>query len=1189
MSRLRRRALSWFFRVRFEPVDASTRVGFGVLAASFVVASAIGAASRSSALASGGLSSAPGPTEVTSLRTATSDTFLNPDGSYDAQVHSGPINFRPALGSWQPIDSRLLPEAASGFSHVNGANSFSVQFADHASGDYSEFDSGDGPVSLSLLGVDQSSLAAAPAAVTDSDRGELVYPDVEAGVNLVYQLTPLGVKEAIVLKNASAPPDYSFQLTPKAGQQLTARKLSDGGFGFFESGATAPTFRIAAPVVTESLKSFLPAQCTPSDSGGPPICAGAPPGPPPGVNPPTPAKGVGVEDGSDAVSRANGMGTLTVARDQGGFRVDFSVDEAWLSSSARVFPVVLDPTVILSGSSEDQDGTFESDCGSCTPTMSSSSTHVQVGGDGTHVYEAASLFNLSSIPPGSAVLSGVLTANFDSCFPPAGYSPGGNGCTWVWPYQSLTLNAHRITTSWNGSTTTSSLGVDSTVLSALPITLGYPGVGIGPGTPLTWDLTPQVQQWISGAEANDGVVLQETDMCGGYSSYCGINIDDSQDSTPSLRPFLSIEYEPRLGSDSRWPMWSNGPLAVNETTGNLVIAAPTPSFPTAAGTLSVPITFNELDPSTTNHPLGAGWTIGATTWLIDHAAAGDGTGIDVYSGDRSSVLYTLQTGANVYQATDGSNSTLTKNTDGTYTLIGGDGSIASYGAANSAGVAEPTSLQTLASSAHTGEIDASFDGSGRLQLLKAVDGSTVIAQLAVNWNGVNGCTQMVCIVGPDGQTWTYTADGSGRLQTVNDGTRNVLKITYDGSSRPQTIQNADDLASGTHNLTIGYDSQNRVGTITSGPISGQTPSSSTWSFAYHPDPGDPSMKTPDAPAVTHGSDIAGTQLPAAGYTTITPPCEQATGTCAGHSGTATESVYYDSLGYPLEKLELPGENNTVRHTLDQYSLQGQLLWTEDEDGNPTDYSYDPVDGTLLSITRPDPDGGGPSARPVTIYHYDETAYGSVSGSAYTPGPALQGLQADYYRTKNFVSSTGGGRPDAIETDLQSGSFSFAWGATGPPALYGSGTNTNYSVSYIGDLTLASAETWYLGVQADSGAELVVDGDPIISNLGGSGGNLMAGPYALTAGKHRIVVEYAETNASPNSNLTVGWCDPSASNCSSWNSYTAFTSSALPRPGATAPQRSARAGASLSATSTNPGPASPTTRSPTRRSAARARR
>jgi hypothetical protein len=200
---------------------------------------------------------ATAPVEVTSLRTQTSDTFRNPDGSLTAHLYPDPINYKDTSGSWQPIDSSLVSSSAQGFAYQNAANSFGIQFANDASGDFSQFTTADGPISMSLLGAYP---AASPTpAVTASTNGEIVYPQVEPNVNLAYRVTPIGVKESLVLLNSSAPSSYSFLL--KTSGQLTAKKLASGGWSFTDS-AGAFVFDLAAPLVTESLWPVTTPQCT---------------------------------------------------------------------------------------------------------------------------------------------------------------------------------------------------------------------------------------------------------------------------------------------------------------------------------------------------------------------------------------------------------------------------------------------------------------------------------------------------------------------------------------------------------------------------------------------------------------------------------------------------------------------------------------------------------------------------------------------------------------------------------------------------------------------------------------------------------------------------------------------------------------------------------------------------------------
>jgi RHS repeat-associated protein len=1107
--------------------------GFAVVCVGLLVSLTAAAAGRDSAAAagtsqaaaSGGGPLAAGAEELPGLRTATSRSFSNPDGSVTNQVFSDPVNYQDAKGDWQPIDGRLSTATVpAGFAYRNAANSFSVEFADRAAGDFVAFGSDPDSFKLSLIGVDQQALANSPLAQADTEGGELVYPQLPSGVNLVYRMTSVGFKEGVVLMDDTAPSSFSFMLSPTGSRQLTARRRDDGGWGFFAAGEAAPVFRMAAPQVLESTLPRVPTGCTQPPSE-PPKCPSAPSGPAAPTPSPAPRSQISADDGTSAVVAVPHQGSLDVVPAGAGFRVTLAVDSNWLRDPKRVFPVVLDPTIVLSGSS-DQDATFTMDCSTCTPDAASD--HVKVGSDGTHTYAAASKFDLSSIPTGSVVLSATYNAVFNSCFPSGAYDAGrADGCTWVWPNQQMTVDAHRVTSVWSSSTPTNALTIDSTVLSSRSLRMGWDGDQSTQTTPwewLQWDLTGQVQQWVSLVQPNYGFVLENSAPSCFWGPACGISIPDSRNASTSQRPALVVTYFAQLGARKGSAIWSKGPLALNEATGNVMISAPSPSFATGVGTLTVPFTYNSLDTTSSGHPLGAGWTAGPVSWLLDHNVVGDSTSIQQFAGDGSSVVFTRVGASAVFRPTDHSNAQLFLNPttpSPTYTVIEPDGSVYTYGSATSSGVASLSNVQSLAANYGTGEIDYGFT-SGNLTSVTAIDGANTLASISLSWT----CSgALVCLTGPDGQTWHYigTSGSSGKLQTVYDGTRNVLKISYDGSGRAQVFQNADDLDpsyGGSHDLRIdAYDSLNRATTIKEENISGQTPATSTWTFGYHPDPTGASTTHPTSAA--HSGISAGVSRIAGGYTTITPPCEQPSTICAGHSGTVHLTVYYDDLGQTMERVELPGTDGLAHYVQTQYDGYGQLLWSEDEDGNPTDYSYESVDNTLLTSTRPDPDGPGILTRPVISYGYDEQAYGSLSGTTYTPGTALHGLQASYFKTKNFVNAANAGRPDATETAVSSGTLSFTWGSSGPPAL--PGTATDFSVRFTGDLAIPAGLTPTLEFQtlAEGGTQLTFDNQLVIDHLTGTGQSTQTGAgFATTAGKHAIVLEYVESTASPNSDLTL---------------------------------------------------------------------
>src|SRR5207248_863223 len=52
---------------------------------------------------------AVGARELPGRRTATSNTYANPDGSFTTSMFNEPVNFQDPSGVWQPIDNSVVP------------------------------------------------------------------------------------------------------------------------------------------------------------------------------------------------------------------------------------------------------------------------------------------------------------------------------------------------------------------------------------------------------------------------------------------------------------------------------------------------------------------------------------------------------------------------------------------------------------------------------------------------------------------------------------------------------------------------------------------------------------------------------------------------------------------------------------------------------------------------------------------------------------------------------------------------------------------------------------------------------------------------------------------------------------------------------------------------------------------------
>jgi RHS repeat-associated protein len=621
------------------------------------------------------------------------------------------------------------------------------------------------------------------------------------------------------------------------------------------------------------------------------------------------------------------------------------------------------------------------------------------------------------------------------------------------------------------------------------------------------------------------------------------------DGTISESPMSSVGVfrvnVPKLGVRSYWPIWSHGPLSVNEATGNLVLALPGPSFTTAAGTLAAAPTYNLFDTRAGAFTSGTGsWTLGmgdAPARLVDHSQLAAGSAdhydaVELVGGDGSSDFFGHIGTSNAYQSPPGDTQVLSREPSGGFVLSGGDGSVYEFGIPDpSTGVA--TLLRaSISSNLGQTKLDYAFlagriqsitasgrDSSGNYQPLSAQG-------LLFTWAGDGTCDDAVlCVAGPDGVEWRYIGNGpggaSGQLATVYDGVRNVMQIGYDGSGRPTSILDANDLAPndpetspgytgssgnpGTHELTVAYDSssgkvasvgetqiRNRLYDITTGsdPF---TRSDRIWGFNY----GSCSGLTLQAPQNTHS--VA--QSSSAGCTELTLPKGQKTQT------------FYDSVGRTLETRDALGN-----YSLSEYNDRNELAWSEDALGGPTDYSYDPVTFQPTAVTGPDPDGTGTGLpAPQTTFYYDEAAPGTGS----MPGPASLGLQAAYFNQNNLTgtdnSGANTGLPTTLQTDPNIDSVA-NWGGAGPPAL--NGQSSNFSVRWTGYLNVTAATSQVFATVADGGTRLTVDGQVAIDEWSGQ---TAGAPYcptqaiALTAGLHRVVLEYNETTGSPRVQLEWG--------------------------------------------------------------------
>lgn len=469
--------------------------------------------------------------EVVALRTATSRTVRNVDGTLTTLLYTAPVHYRDEQDAWRPISSKLVPSALPGYAWRNEANSFSVHFADTAQEGAVRFETGGEPFSLSLLGAAPGRAAAAGP--------RLEYAGVYPGVDLEYIVMPDGIKETLIIADASGPTRYQFVLTGPADRALEASEQPDGSWAFAMDPYTEPIFTLAAPTAAESGAGEFEA-------------------PPP----------------------ADGVASMAVREVGANFLIDLRLDPIWLADPARRFPVYLDPTIEIRSPTEDAN--FKADQPTAYPSLNS---RLYLGASDSHIYRPALLFDLGDVPSGVPVTDAQLRLYYD------GYClsvDSGSHCNGT----SHQVNAHRITAGWSTSSKTSDIAYDSGVLASFTLPSGADTQW------MSWSITSTVQNWLSGAQPNHGLLLKRS-------------VEELNSSGPmpparrytaeaTLRPYLAVTYTsdgvdlqpPQIvhanGAELEWTRFappSGAPFQKYE-----VHRSPTSRFTPSASTLLTTIT-----------------------------------------------------------------------------------------------------------------------------------------------------------------------------------------------------------------------------------------------------------------------------------------------------------------------------------------------------------------------------------------------------------------------------------------------------------------------------------------------------------------------------------------------------------------------------------------------------------------------
>lgn len=850
--------------------------------------------------------------EMVTWRSRVSRTFATQNG-YETDITAGSVNYQDGSGQWQPIDDTLVASHATGYAFQNKANRYVAMFPSNLASNPVRVSTSAGSVDFALVGG-----AGGPTASQQTASYALALPSV----TLSFQTQADSLKENLVLKDRTAPTSFSYSLRTSG---LTARANSAGGIDFLDSTHRLQ-FSFAAPFMFD-------ASGTPS-----------------------------------ALSRAV---TMRLTDSATGQIVTVTADPAWLQSSARRFPVTIDPTVVWTNTNYygGQDCFIQNTSPAsnfCSSGPYTGGNTDLVGYNGSSVNRALFEFPIQTgythIVPNSNILDADLTLTLASSSSTGSVPVGIYPATSSWNDNYTTWNNRDNSTAW--ATPGGDFG--ATVLDT-------ENVGPTAGAFKWHGLTQTIQNWVNGTSSNNGFLLKVSNegtsgLLQFYNQLYGTSGTDPN------RPHLRVQWNNWLGHHSDWFHFEGRQLtdrmevAVNVANGNLVLHQTDLKIKGTGEDEIVDRYYNGL--SSDKAHLGNSWILSAGCDV--RLDVDDWDGISYHGPDGYAALFRAN-GSGGWNAPIGLDADLKKNGDGTYTLtFHADSTKMNFQSGGCLQSIVDRNNNTIAMS-YSGNLQSITDTQGRVTQFAYTSG--------VNSNFVTQITD------PAGRTSKYAYNTNPDLTSYTDANNQVTQYSYNANDGLSKITDP-------HGNTIAFSYETgypyRITQIAYADPSCPAGNCTT-AFAYNA--GNTVVTDGNGNQTTYYYDYLGrvtqTVDPLAKTPSLTYTADSNVNTYKDGGG-ATTSLSWDSNNNLTAKTAPTGSQSSV--TYGDPAHPNYATTTKDEQGNSISYTYD-ANGNVTSMT----DGLATQNRTTFAYNSNGTrssmtdALGNITSYSYDVYGNLTGV------------------------------------------------------------------------------------------------------------------------------------------------------------------------------------------------------
>lgn len=330
-------------------------------------------------------------------------------------------------------------------------------------------------------------------------NSKVKYENIKEGVSLEYQIKSKTVKESIVLDNKIENPIFKFNINVK---NLSAVLNEDKSISFYDDKDNSNlVYTMNSPFMFDK-------------------------------------KGEISKDIEAILDKNNN-----------GYILTLQPNKEWLDAAERIYPVVIDPSVITS---KDINDIHDSYVAAGLPNTNYGGVEfLQIGkGTTTQTNRAYISFDLPEIESSNIITHAYLN---------------------LWLNQTnstpVQIDVHKVKAPWNSSTITWNNKPDyNTKIEDYKSVSGEAG-----GYPFVWDITSIAKEWTSTGQ-NNGLMLKNHDESTGYNQFIS---SDSESGLAEGRPQAVIQYTDSSGLENYWTYHSQsvgraGTGYVNDYNGNLI-------------------------------------------------------------------------------------------------------------------------------------------------------------------------------------------------------------------------------------------------------------------------------------------------------------------------------------------------------------------------------------------------------------------------------------------------------------------------------------------------------------------------------------------------------------------------------------------------------------------------------------------